>query len=602
MLSKEEAINVLLNAVIKPDTIDHIVSAFSLDEPLKVGDKTSAWLPEPVPIFVEKAPYPEYRTTTEYEWFFYIDDLPIAYFCHPVRYVFINANTAEVEVNQHYWWPILNDKAIFYSDEDYLNPDKVVYKNYNNTTPELDLTDDDVTLNKVESSIFSYNSFGGEETAIIINGNNGTQNGAGSMNTDAKRMAGFFLQLVDPVQQLNPESNNNSQNDIKKAFNNTNGYKDCVVYITGHGGHLPDGHPYIQCGDDLVCEYELCDMQAKNPDTEYKYVIDACKSGDFIESLKNESNTRKVITASGKNESSYGDFDDYLPDGTKPKNPDPNPKDEGGEFTSGFVEDLYIELAKNPDIGMVELLDLAYLSACEKDVLALNGVTHPQVWERIDDPTSPKVEIINPSNGGFISSPTVVLGYVSDYGGSGVVELDYKLEWDGGYLDGYPEYIDPPLEYFTFYLGPIFLEFYIEPGEWMTFTIYATDDAGNTGEDSVTVTWVEEEDTTPPVTVKTVGEPNEHEGYVIWPFTPIYLEATDDMSGVKYIYYEIAWDTNEDGIWDELFHEIIYNNYVEIQMLMYGIEFGIIELRWYAVDNADNVEEMHHQQHLLATW
>jgi hypothetical protein len=73
------------------------------------------------------------------------------------------------------------------------------------------------------------------------------------------------------------------------------------------------------------------------------------------------------------------------------------------------------------------------------------------------------------------------------------------------------------------------------------------------------------------------------------------------MSGVKYIYYEIAWDTNEDGIWDELFHETIYNSYVEIQTLMYGIEFGIIELRWYAVDNADNVEEMHNQQHLLAT-
>jgi len=32
---------------------------------------------------------------------------------------------------------------------------------------------------------------------------------------------------------------------------------------------------------------------------------------------------------------------------------------------------------------------------------------------------------------------------------------------------------------------------------------------------------------------------------------------------------------------------------------MFGIVFGLIELRWYAVDIAENMESMHSEEHMV---
>jgi hypothetical protein len=117
--------------------------------------------------------------------------------------------------------------------------------------------------------------------------------------------------------------------------------------------------------------------------------------------------------------------------------------------------------------------------------------------------------------------------------------------------------------------------------------------------DTATVFVTGEEDTTPPVTEKIVGEPNEGD-YYIWSYTPIFLEATDDMSGVDYIHYEVWWDSNGDGIVDEQrAEENVYGAATSFTVEQYGIYFGYIELRWYAVDNADNVEQTHYQEHFV---
>jgi hypothetical protein len=217
------------------------------------------------------------------------------------------------------------------------------------------------------------------------------------------------------------------------------------------------------------------------------------------------------------------------------------------------------------------------------------------IVDNIEDEDSPIVVITGPLDGDYVTSPLSIYGYATDED-TGIALLDYKFVWAGGYIDGYPEYIDPPLEYFTFILGPIYLEQYIEPGDWITIITNATDDAGNIGEDSVTVTWVEEEeDTTPPVTKKTIGEPQWEGGYTIASFTPIWLEATDPEpgSGVNYIHYEV-W---QDGIM--MGSEDIPGDYVEMMFGMYGVLYGIAEIRWYAVDNANNIELMHYQEHFI---
>lgn len=219
-----------------------------------------------------------------------------------------------------------------------------------------------------------------------------------------------------------------------------------------------------------------------------------------------------------------------------------------------------------------------------------------------DDNETPENNIQQPENDSKVSSPLTVIGTADDdVDGSGIAKLDFKLEWDGGSQDGTEYLIDPPKNSVSYKLGPINLGAYIDQNDWMLITTYAIDAAGNIGQDSVYVTWIEDvEDTIPPVTEKTVGEPNMEDGYMIYPITPIWLNATDEGgSGVQYIYYEIAWDNNDDGLWDETFTETVYTDSVEIHTEFFGIFYGLIELRWYAVDNANNEESMHYQEHLV---
>ncbi len=235
-------------------------------------------------------------------------------------------------------------------------------------------------------------------------------------------------------------------------------------------------------------------------------------------------------------------------------------------------------------------------------IIGMSGVECPcECCPEEEHNEEPETDIDNPQDGSSTSSPINITGSASDIGGSGVAELDYKLEWATGSYDGGSYYIDPPLEETGFTLGPIFLEDYIEIGDWIKITVYAIDAADNIGSDSVTITWEEEEeDITPPVTEKTIGEPNDEGGYIIWFYTPITFEATDDMSGVNNINYEIWWDSNDDMVVDtQMASEKIYSDSVTFTVGEHDIYYGLIELRWFAVDNAGNPEDMHYQEHYV---
>ncbi len=213
-----------------------------------------------------------------------------------------------------------------------------------------------------------------------------------------------------------------------------------------------------------------------------------------------------------------------------------------------------------------------------------------------EDDTPPETNINSPPNGEPVESPCPVIGYADDGPeGSGIVLLDYMLEWDGGEYDGEDYPIDPPLEYVSFELGPLNLDNYVDPGDQISITVFATDDAGNTGSDIVTVTLEEDEDTIPPVTEKTIGEPQWEGGYTVASYTPIWLEATDPepSSGVDYIHYEVWQEGILKGSQD------YPGDTVEMTFGMYGVIYGIAELRWYAVDNAENVEDMQYQEHFI---
>ena len=219
------------------------------------------------------------------------------------------------------------------------------------------------------------------------------------------------------------------------------------------------------------------------------------------------------------------------------------------------------------------------------------------------DTTPPNVHIEEPTNETIVpfNSPLIIQGFASDTG-VGVIELDYKLTWDGGTYNGKEQEIDPAQEYVPFTLELPPPDTYVEPDDqWLKITIYATDGNENTGSSYITVYREEDTDTNPPITEKTIGQPQEDGGYIIWPFTPITFTSTDDKSGVQYIHYEVWWDTDEDSVVDTLMmSEEVYQDNVMFSVDMFGILHGIIEFRWFAVDNAGNDETMHYQQHLVS--
>jgi hypothetical protein len=103
-----------------------------------------------------------------------------------------------------------------------------------------------------------------------------------------------------------------------------------------------------------------------------KVVLDACYSGGFIDDLCQKKNIDVVITATDHDSVSFVDVEraDFAKLKEKPGViEDPNPDDEGSEFTSGLIEDLRA-LAKDFAAGKItqtELYRRGFETAREKD-------------------------------------------------------------------------------------------------------------------------------------------------------------------------------------------------------------------------------------------
>jgi len=208
-----------------------------------------------------------------------------------------------------------------------------------------------------------------------------------------------------------------------------------------------------------------------------------------------------------------------------------------------------------------------------------------------EDTVPPTTTISNPPNGKeFHDDIIIVTGNATD--NVGITQFGYTLKWkDGETTDSWE------LDNLTSYE----FEFEVKLHDgWNKITVWAKDYAGNEGNDSVTVYYYPEEDTTPPITTEEVGQPSSEGGYQVTPGTPIWLNATDDMSGVNYIYYEVWSDEDGDNNVDTMKANITaYESSVEIYFGEYEIYFGIAEIHFYAVDNAGNIEEMKIKQHLV---
>ena len=118
----------------------------------------------------------------------------------------------------------------------------------------------------------------------------------------------------------------------------------------------------------------------------------------------------------------------------------------------------------------------------------------------------------------------------------------------------------------------------------------------------------------PPITTKEIGLPNYDNGTWITSNTKIWLNATDGINGtgVNVTYYEIWWDSNNDGIINETVDTMVKNatvfdndvndsnpNWGEISINFTLNEEGLHEIKWFSVDNVGNVENSTTQIHYV---
>ncbi len=115
LLTREEAIEIVFDVIVPPSP-DHDVTAFLGMDMLSAGDVIGPFAHE------ERS-----RAIAGATWFCWINDNPQAFFQHNTRYVFIDAETGDVEVIVEGWWPELNGDSIFMSDEAWESADTIIY-------------------------------------------------------------------------------------------------------------------------------------------------------------------------------------------------------------------------------------------------------------------------------------------------------------------------------------------------------------------------------------------------------------------------------------------------------------------------------------------
>jgi len=338
---------------------------------LKAGDTVTENAPQaPSKIsFALEAQEPSYL--------FMIDYAPRARFGHKVRYVIVSKTTGQITSDMDAeWTPLVNGSSVE-GIENLYDYDPGTWKWYKPSWIK-DVEIGEIVFDDIPSLISEIEV----EGAIVVNGNNPRHPDAG-ISEDASNMDEFYRRFLgdDWVEKL--EYPDNDEDDLRSAIENMveKGVNDLTIYMVTHGGR-----DVLVMGDTNMTAQEFKEMLNDFPNVTFKVIIDACHSGSFVDDLDDLDNVAMILTATDADHSSYGDIDG--PD-------DPNPEDTGGEWTSGFLEDLieyttdsswwdYITgIAWQYEISeKVVLYWYAWESACEKDYAKKLGLSNPQRWSR----------------------------------------------------------------------------------------------------------------------------------------------------------------------------------------------------------------------------
>lgn len=116
MLTRQEAIDIVLRRVVNSPALDHPLTAYLS---LAVLPANTTVMP-----FMEED---RKKVLTSPVWFAWINDAPQAFFEHPTRFVFIDAYTGKCEISHEQWWAVVNGESLWMSDEEKTTPEVLIY-------------------------------------------------------------------------------------------------------------------------------------------------------------------------------------------------------------------------------------------------------------------------------------------------------------------------------------------------------------------------------------------------------------------------------------------------------------------------------------------
>lgn len=384
---------VVVEVVIVPEELTTDVIAFKLPEPLQEGDIITPSVPG-----VGHAYVVEPGKTV---WFYWINDCPYAMFAHDTRYVFVDAETLEHEVMVEKFPPALNDIPLWDTPEEYWNTENWVYttgENGANGAYQSSMSQGISSLASwAESWAAPDQTLESQSTrrALIIEGHSGDSGkNASELWYDSMIKFGYSDQDIVYLTPEDRDKNNaictkqNVIDAIQTLSNDLNPGDELNILIHAHA-YIPT---YPETDDNYTVAIFLNNWRTRLSDLELKrelsqiqagvnitIVIGSCYSGRFMANLWMLDNVNVIITATDWKSVTYtaskGIDPPHVYKNIKDLKHDPNPEDEGGEFSSGLIDGLD-ELRQQYLGGTItfgELYVKAFLKAEELDAGYING-------------------------------------------------------------------------------------------------------------------------------------------------------------------------------------------------------------------------------------
>jgi len=163
--------------------------------------------------------------------------------------------------------------------------------------------------------------------------------------------------------------------------------EEMLFFVSTHGS-VVKGKGYLKFGETQICASDLAGWLAGIDCDTLTIVIEACRSGSFIDDLSVSppgtfQQTRRIFTSTSKSGVSHMDVDweasapNWCVPGSTWKG-DPNPGDSGSETVWGYIEAYGTSIADlSPNDDQVSFGE-AVTYAIQNDVMALNSCNNPK--------------------------------------------------------------------------------------------------------------------------------------------------------------------------------------------------------------------------------